>query len=469
MRRLLAGIAAALLPAALLLAPAASAAEMSPRVVNGREPLPDEVPGLVYVRAGGAICSGTLVDATHVITAGHCAASGAGTTKSPSSFTVGWTPTGTLPAPVWAGVSKVALHPDYDGQTFVNDIAVLTLATPLLGATPMALATTDVARTSLGAGATVQAAGFGYTSSRGPLSNRALVGDLTVVPNRVCRDDALTYTIGGISFIGLDIATSTAVCAIGVQPESSLIIDTCQGDSGGPLYAGTAAGPRLLGLVSVGVGCAGFDDRGDELTDKTPGVYTRITPYLNWLTQVGVRQAPSAPRITAVSTGADGIAVTFIPGDANVVESYRAVASGPSGTTAECTTSGAALTCTVSGLTAGATYAVLGYAVSGSLESGASGPVMAVAGTPTLRPEKPRIDTVTTTPARRLAVSVSRLDPAGWTSTFVVCSDGGRTYRSDVVGGRAVLALPSGHTYRCYAKSTNDVGAARSKPVRIDF
>ena len=119
------------------------------------------------------------------------------------------------------------------------------------------------------------------------------MGDLTVVPNRVCRDDALTYQIGDITFVGLDIDTSTAVCAIGVQPASNLIVDTCQGDSGGPLFTTTSAGPRLLGVVSVGVGCAGFDDRGVELDEKTPGVYTRITPYLAWLAQVGVRTAPA--------------------------------------------------------------------------------------------------------------------------------------------------------------------------------
>ena len=87
--RLLAALAAALVPASLLVAPAV-AAESAPRVVNGRDPVPGETSALVYVRAGGSICSGALIDATHVVTAGHCAASGGGT-KSPSSFTVGWT------------------------------------------------------------------------------------------------------------------------------------------------------------------------------------------------------------------------------------------------------------------------------------------------------------------------------------------------------------------------------------------
>ena len=92
------GFAAALVvPASLLVAPSAGAADASPRVVNGREPLPGETSALVYVRAGGSVCSGTLVDPSHVITAGHCAAGAGGTTKSPASFTVGWSATGVLP------------------------------------------------------------------------------------------------------------------------------------------------------------------------------------------------------------------------------------------------------------------------------------------------------------------------------------------------------------------------------------
>lgn len=471
--RLIAGLAAALLPATLLIAPAASAAEASPeatpRVVNGREPVPGEVASVVYVRAGGSLCSGTLVDATHVITAGHCVASGAGSTKSPASFTVGWNPTGALPPSVWAAVSQVTLHPDYNSTTFVNDIAVLTLATPLAGATPMALTTPALARSALGAGATVQAAGFGYTSARGPLATRALVGDLTVVPNRVCRDDALTYRIGDVSFVGLDIDTSTAVCAIGVLPTSTLIIDTCQGDSGGPLFTTTGAGQRLLGVVSVGVGCAGFDDRGTELPDKTPGVYTRITPYLGWLAEVGVRAAPAAPVITASPSGADGIDVSFAPGDSTAVASYRAVTTRADGATAQCVANAVAPACTITGLVAGTAYTVVGYALGAQAESAASEPATAVAGVPTVRPGKPRIDGAKATPARRLAVTVSRIDPAGWTSTFVICSADDRTYRADVVDGRAVLALPSGATYRCYAKSINDAGGTRSKPIRIEL
>lgn len=56
--------------------------------------------------------------------------------------------------------------------------------------------------------------------------------------------------------------------------------DTCQGDSGGPLMLGrsepTNARFYQIGLVSYGFKCAeaGY-----------PGVYTRITYHLDWITK----------------------------------------------------------------------------------------------------------------------------------------------------------------------------------------
>lgn len=459
--RLLGSLVATLtIAVAGLTAPLASATDTGARVVNGREPVGAEVSSLVYIRASGSICSGTLVEATRVITAAHCV-----DRLAAPAVTVGWTSTGVLPATVYVPVTAIDVHPDYDSATFVNDIAVLTLTFPIAGAPPMALATATQSRASLKAGASVSSAGFGYTSSRGPLSDRARVADLTVIPNRVCADDEAIYDITGVTFVGLGIDTATAVCAIGVRGGTGLIIDTCQGDSGGPLYAATDGGVRLLGLASVGVGCAGFDG-GIELTDKTPGVYTRIAPYLPWLAGVGVRATPVAPVITAQSADGDSIVVTFDAGDATLPAAYRAVATGD-GSTGECTSDATTAACTIDGLVAGQAYAVVGYSIGTAAESLGSTPIMAVAGVATTRPAKPRIDKAKVTPGKRLAVTVSRLDALAWTTTVVICKDARRTFRADVTSGKAVLSLPADASYRCYAKSSNAAGGTRSKPIKV--
>ncbi|XP_042150504.1 proclotting enzyme-like [Ixodes scapularis] len=50
--------------------------------------------------------------------------------------------------------------------------------------------------------------------------------------------------------------------------------DSCQGDSGGPLVLPFEGRYYVLGVVSSGKDCA---------TPGFPGIYTRVTSYLDWL------------------------------------------------------------------------------------------------------------------------------------------------------------------------------------------
>lgn len=460
-------LAASAIIASVLTAPMAQAAEASPRVVNGRDPVDAEVPSLVHVYASGLSCSGTLVDAVHVITAAHCIVTSSGVTRDPRGMSVGWSPNGRTSGFIRTGVIAAVGHPAYSPSTFVNDIAVLTLSQPLPGAGAMRLTSIAGSQRALAPGAAVRAAGFGHTSAAGATSNRALVADLTVIPDDVCGSEDVPYPLGGITFYGLGIDTSTAVCAIGVKTGTDLLIDTCQGDSGGPLFAGSIGRERLVGLVSVGIGCAGFEGT-DPLDLKTPGAYTRIAPYLSWLDGLGVGRAapPATPTVTAVSS-ADGITVSFTAAETAAI-GYRAVATGPLDGAA-CETLPGALSCTITGLTPGTAYAVTGYALGTYGDSPASAATTAVAGLPTAKPGKPRILTAKSTPARRLAVRVIGIDTAAWTTTVVVCSDGTTTTRATVVSGKAVLALKPRRDYRCYAKSTNAVGSTRSKAIQVSL
>ena len=54
--------------------------------------------------------------------------------------------------------------------------------------------------------------------------------------------------------------------------------DTCQGDSGGPLFGnyGYKRSPIIMGITSWGIGCG---------LDNYPGVYTKVGNYTNWIYQ----------------------------------------------------------------------------------------------------------------------------------------------------------------------------------------
>lgn len=461
-------LAALILPATVMGTTIAHAADVKPRVVNGREPTPVELGALVYVQARGFACSGTLVSPTHVITAGHCVSDSAGRPFSPASVRVGWSPTPERPYAVYTAAS-VNLNGYSGSPDYANDIAVVELQAPVAGATPMAVAPEGLSVELLASGARVQSAGYGATSPNGPASNRSYVGDLQAVPDSVCGPGDRTYRIGNVTFSspsvhGFNVDTSTSVCAIGTVPGTDLIVDTCQGDSGGPLFAPTAGSLRLVGVVSVGIGCAGYDG-SEKLDPPIPAVYTRTSAFIPWLKSLGIpieqKDVLLAPIIREVTPGASSLAIDVeVRGSAPADEVRVRVTGG--GTTSTCLASPPSDTCSVTGLTPGKVYRVTARAISGKQQSPPSA-THVVYIRPPVYPERPRIRK-SWFAGDRWRVHVRGGGEDASTTTVVACraTATGTEVVSPVVNGRAYLTLSTGLVFACLAISTNEHGSSRS-------
>ena len=286
-----------------------SDALVGPDVVNGRNPTNDEFDVLASLRmttvdGTGYVCGGSFVSPTKVITAAHCLYDGDGVQVA--SVTAGpqedaYKPTSSVMA------SRIDIHPGYSptGRDESNDIAVLTLRSPISGVPTIALPSATQAADATQGGDRVKSAGWGRTSSGGSTPQTFRVADLTVIPDEVCSSSSGTYRVGSLVYegIGVSVKPQTMLCAGGVT-SSGLAIDTCQGDSGGPLVAGSGEGAVLVGVVSWGIGCAGYDDKG-QLPWLTPGVYTRLATYLPWLATKGVEGVDGVPvdRVTRTVRG----------------------------------------------------------------------------------------------------------------------------------------------------------------------
>jgi secreted trypsin-like serine protease len=263
------------LAVALALPATATAAPIRGSVVGGTAAAAEDWPFIaaLVVRGEpadrGQFCGGSVADATHVITAAHCVEG-----ESAGGVDV---VAGRLRLVADGGqrvrVASLAVHPAYRGDGSSHDIAVLRLAAPLTGATPIAPATPGEAGLAA-AGAAVRVAGWGLVSQSPPEQPTVLQqAPLTVVGPSRCR-----------RAYGSNFDTAAMICA--GTPDAG-VPDSCSGDSGGPLVADGARGPRLVGVVSYG---------GEVCGDPSaPGAYTRVSSESGFISDQLGGAAPPLP------------------------------------------------------------------------------------------------------------------------------------------------------------------------------
>lgn len=228
------------------------------------------VVALGYDRGNGLQfdCGGSVISRYYVLTAAHCVETLDG--FSPIMVRTGVVDLG---SPDWNDETDVRVaerinHPNYTRREKYHDLSLLRLETPLQFSTNLnavCLETSDSDPTNA-----LTIVGWGQTSNTKAIkSNILLKANVSAVSLAECSKTFNANTYRKLPR-GLTIEMLCAGDPTGAH-------DACQGDSGGPIQVSGAKGQyRVVGVTAFGKGCG----------SPQPGVYTRISRYLDWIESV---------------------------------------------------------------------------------------------------------------------------------------------------------------------------------------
>jgi secreted trypsin-like serine protease len=237
-------------------------------IVGGTDAADGEYPEMADIQFGAFLCGGTLIDPTHVLSAGHCSSATGVAVASPAAW-----PTPLIDVRLGSNthgegesvpVSRVTVSPNYLGLTQRNDIAILELTRPATQAPTKVAGGSE--RSTWDPGDLETITGWGATEEGGDTADWLQEARVPITTDQYCAD---AYK----SEDGFDFDPQTMVCA--GYPQGG--VDTCQGDSGGPMFGNAADGSRrVVGVTSWGEGCA---------RPGKPGVYARVAdqPLRGWI------------------------------------------------------------------------------------------------------------------------------------------------------------------------------------------
>ena len=168
-------------------------------------------------------------------------------------------------------ISDIVSHPQYRRSMNYNDVAILKLKFTVqisLTVKPIRLQTKSVAAIDITPRTHLVVIGWGRTSFESEkLSDKLMkTPSLRIVNSEVCNKSFTGETRRLPHGI-----TGSLICV--ADPNTTRMADACSGDSGGPLLLSGESGYSLIGITAFGSLCG----------TTTPGVYTAIYPFLDWI------------------------------------------------------------------------------------------------------------------------------------------------------------------------------------------
>ena len=247
----------------------------SPKITGGTSTVISEFPWQVYYISGGFRCGGSIISNKWILTAAHCTKNNSGGAIPVSDMVVrvGLNNPSNFQEGMAYRVSEVIVHEDYNNETLLNDIALLSLRDTInfANAEPIRIINSDdVAEGAIVPGVMTWVSGWGYISL-----------DPNVLPTSLQKVQLPIVSNEQASSVWSDIPVSALMA--GYLDGNK---DACNGDSGGPMVVPVLGEYKLAGIVSWG-----------SSECNTYGAYTRVSDFEKWITEkTGIQTfKPSKP------------------------------------------------------------------------------------------------------------------------------------------------------------------------------
>ncbi|XP_069947152.1 hypodermin-B-like [Cherax quadricarinatus] len=245
------------------------------RIVGGTELTLHKYPWLVGLKLpkkkDGYYCGGTIITARYIITAAHCLYDqDTGRVIKSKFLKVGvgdhnqWTTQDDVQGvTALVDVQNIIVHEKYSFFETYHDIGLVQLAQELdlVSHVELRAACLPTDPSNMFEGTTGMVYGWGIIHTT-DLHQPGVVREVSV---SILDQDCQGKRVGYVKI------TPRMLCA-GEEDGGK---DTCLGDSGGPLTVMKDFRHILVGITSFGVGCG---------IPGSPGVYTRVSAYLEWIT-----------------------------------------------------------------------------------------------------------------------------------------------------------------------------------------